>query len=211
MARRARLCYTRNMPIAGILLAAGAATRMGANKLLLAVEGESLLRRAARTGVEAGLDPLLVVVGHEAERAEAELRGLACRPVRNPAHARGMSSSLSAGIEAVPAGCPAAVILLADMPLVSAGMIRAVEARWRETGAPVVTARYGGVAAPPTLYHRSLFGELTGGEGEGRGRAVVRRHAERAAFVDWPAAALADVDVAEDWERARAGLAGGAR
>jgi molybdenum cofactor cytidylyltransferase len=194
------------MKVAGILLAAGAATRMGRNKVLLELEGESLLRRAARRAIEAGLDPVLVVVGHEAERAEAELADLRCTPVRNPEHARGISSSLSAGVGAVPADASAAVVLLADMPFVDAAGIRAVVARYRESGAPVVTARYGEVTAPPTLYDRALFPELRGGEGEGRGREVVRRHRDRAAYVDWPASALTDLDEPEDLERARARL-----
>lgn len=194
------------MKVAGILLAAGAATRMGRNKVLLELEGESLLRRAARRAIEAGLDPVLVVLGHEAARAEAELSGLRCSAVLNPEYARGISSSLSAGVGAVPPDASAAVVLLADMPFVDAAAIRAVVARYRETGAPVVTARYGEVTAPPTLYDRALFPELRGGEGEGRGREVVRRHRDRAAHVDWPASALADLDEPDDLERARARL-----
>jgi CTP:molybdopterin cytidylyltransferase MocA len=194
------------MAIAGILLAAGAATRMGRNKLLLELEGEPLLRRAARRALEAGLEPVLVVLGHEAERARAALGGLACLALVNPAWADGMNTSLSAGVLEVPAAAEAAVALLADMPFVEAAMIRAVVARWRETGAPLVASRYGAAMAPPTLYARELLPLLTGGTGEGRGRAVVQSQLERAAIVDWPAEALADLDVAEDLERARARL-----
>jgi molybdenum cofactor cytidylyltransferase len=197
------------MKVAGILLAAGAGTRMGRNKLLDPLDGETLLRRAARRALAAGLDPVLVVVGHEAERARAEIEGLGCRAVPNPDHARGIDTSLSAGIDAVPPEADAAVVLLADMPWVSADMIRAVALRHAETGAPVVASRYGDATAPPVLYARSLFAELRGGEGEGRGREVVGRHARAAAFVSWPASALADLDVPGDVERARARLSGG--
>jgi len=192
------------MPVTGIILAAGSATRMGRNKLLLDLDGEPLVRRAARRAIEAGLDPVLVVLGHDAERTRAALDGLACRAVLNPAWASGQSTSLSAGVAAVPAGADAAVVLLADMPFVDAGMIRAVVARHGETGAPLVASRYGEVTAPPTLYHRSLFAELLGGAGEGRGREVVARNRERAAWVDWPAQAVSDVDFPADLERARA-------
>jgi molybdenum cofactor cytidylyltransferase len=199
------------MDVAGILLAAGSASRMGANKLLIEVGGETLLRRAAARALAAGLDPLLVVVGHEAERAEAALAGLPVRPVRNADHARGINGSLAAGVAAVPAGAAAAVVLLADMPLVDAAMIAAVVDRWRATGAPLVTAAYGGVTAPPTLYARALFPELGVAEGEGRGREVVRRHLDRAALIPFPASALADVDAPGDLDRARSALEGGAR
>ena len=186
---------------AGIVLAAGSARRMGKNKLLLELGGESLVRRAARVAREAGLDPVLVVVGHEAEKVAAELRGLDCAVVQNARHALGMSTSLDAGVAALPAAAQSAVVLLADMPFVEPAMIEALVRRQRETGAPLVASRYGSVPAPPTLYTRSLFAELRGGEGEGRGREVVRRHAGEAAWVDWPASALADVDEPGDLER----------
>jgi molybdenum cofactor cytidylyltransferase len=192
------------MRIAGIVLAAGAATRMGRNKLLLAVGGESLVRRAARTAGEADLDPVVVVLGHEAERARAALEGVRCEVVLNPRHALGQSTSLDAGVAALPAAAKAAVVLLADMPLVTPAMIRAVVASYLESGAPIVSSRYGGVPAPPTLFARALFPELRGGEGEGRGRDVVHRHAGEVAFVEWPASSLEDVDEAGDLERARA-------
>jgi len=193
------------MRVAGVVLAAGSATRMGQNKLLLPVGEEPLVRRAVRTACAAGLAPVLVVVGPDEERVRGALAGLAFEPVPNPRHALGMSTSLDAGISAVPADSAAAVVLLADMPFVDAGTIRAVVAL-HEKGARLVTARYGGVPAPPTLYDRSFFPELRGGAGEGRGREVVRRHAGEVAFVDLPASALADVDEAKDLERARARL-----
>jgi molybdenum cofactor cytidylyltransferase len=193
------------MAIAGILLAAGAASRMGRNKLLLTFEEEPLVRRMARRALEAGLDPLIAVLGHEAPRAEEALRGLACRRVLNPFHAAGMNTSLSAGIGAVPPDCEAAVVVLADMPFVEVAMVGALLERWRETGAPVVASRYGGVVAPPTLYARALFPSLQGGTGEGRGRQVVRAQ-RQVEFVEWPSEALADLDVQADVEKARARL-----
>lgn len=187
-------------PVAGVLLAAGESTRMGSNKLLLALDGESLLRRCARRAVAAGLDPVLVVLGHEAERAERELAGLACRPVLNPAHATGQDSSLRAGIAAVPDDAAAAVILLADMPHVTEEMIAALVARYRETGAALVVSEYGGVHAPPTLYDRSLFVEILGMESGGSGRQVVGRHRGQAEVVPFPAGRIVDLDTPGDVE-----------
>jgi molybdenum cofactor cytidylyltransferase len=194
------------MSIVGIVLAAGAASRMGRNKLLLDLEGEPLLRRTTRRALEAGLDGVLVVLGHEADEARAALASLPCTPVLNPAWAEGMNTSLSAGVAALPPGSEAAVLLLADMPFVDSSMIRAVVDRWRETGAPVVASRYGAVPAPPTLYARVLFEALQGGAGDGRGRQVVKAQGDRALFVDWPPSALADLDEPEDVERARSAL-----
>ena len=83
--------------VAGVLLAAGASTRMGSNKLLFQLEGESLLRRAARTALEAGLAPVVVVLGHQAERCEEELCGLDCRPAGPAAPPRGSSPGRGRG------------------------------------------------------------------------------------------------------------------
>src|SRR5262245_4447156 len=148
---------TASAEIAGVLLAAGMSTRMGQNKLFLSLgEGETVLGRAVATAVAAGLDPLLVVVGHEAERVRAALRGTPAQAVFNPDYARGQNTSLRAGIAAVPDRVAAAVVLLADMPLVDADMVRTLVARWREGGARLAISRYGDVVAPPTVYGAAL-------------------------------------------------------
>jgi molybdenum cofactor cytidylyltransferase len=171
---------------------------MGENKLLLRVDGETLLRRVVSRALAANLSPVLVVVGHEREKAERELEGLPVRAVFNPRHAAGQHTSFQAGIAAVPDGAGAAVVLLADMPRVTAPMIEALVERWQETKAPLVVSDYGGVHAPPTLYGRSLFEEIVGQPGEGCGRAVIRRHRDEAAALTWPADDLADIDVPAD-------------
>jgi len=193
--------------VAGIVLAAGSSTRMGRNKMLLELGRQPLVRRAVTAALDAGLSPVLVVVGHEAERVQEAVAGLDCRPVLNPDHAQGVRVSLQTGVRALPEGVAAAVVLLADMPFVTAAMVRAVADRYRAGGAPLVVSEYGDVNAPPTLYDRALFPELLAMSGEGCGKQVVRRHREEAAVVPWPEAALADVDVPEDYERIGAELA----
>ncbi len=178
----------------------------GPNKLLLDLGGESLLCRAAGRAVAAGLDPLIVVLGHELDRAEREIAGMAesVRIVVNAEHALGINGSLRQGIAAVPDGASAAVVLLADMPFVTAEMIREVVSRYRGSRpeSSLVVSEYGGIPAPPTLYGRSLFAEIASlEEGEGGGRLVINRHRSEALTVEWPADLLRDVDVDEDWKR----------
>lgn len=187
--------------VAGVVLAAGASTRFGRNKLLLTLDGESLARRAANAALAAGLRPVVVVLGHDAERVGDELMGLGVRAVVNSNHARGMNSSLAAGIAALPEEAEAAVVQLADMPRVTAEMVARLVTVFRETRAPLVASDYGGVHAPPTLYARALFPELGGPEGDGCGKRVVRRYENEVVRVAFPAEALADVDRVEDWER----------
>jgi molybdenum cofactor cytidylyltransferase len=182
---------------------------MGRNKLLFDLGGEPVVRRGVRTALQAGLDPLVVVLGHEADAVRAALASLPCRFVVNPAHADGMNSSVSAGFAALPSDVAAGVVVLSDMPLVSAEMIAALVERYRTGDALLVFSEYDGVQAPPTLFDRSLFGELAGPEGKGCGKRMRRRHPDAASIVAWPAEALADLDVPEDYARVKARLAAG--
>lgn len=192
--------------MAGIVLAAGLSRRMGENKLLVRLGGETVLRRAVRTARAAGLDPICVVVGEESERLLTELRGLPVVPVVNPEPKRGMSRSLREGVAALPDDVAGAAVLLADMPFVTAAMVRAVIEADRD--APMAAASYEGVVAPPYFYRRALFAELLELDGDGCGKRVYKRHQAEAAVVSLPAAALADLDVPADVERARELLGG---
>ena len=187
--------------LGAVLLAAGTSSRMGQNKLLLEIGGTTLVARAVRTAA-AGLDPILVVLGHEADRTARELSGLPCVPVLNPEYGQGQASSLRTGFAALPDDVAGAVVMLADMPFVTADMIRALLL----PDAPLVISTYDGVVAPPTLYRRALFPELRALSGEGCGKQVIRRHRDQSVELAWPAAALRDVDVAADLDRARAEL-----
>jgi molybdenum cofactor cytidylyltransferase len=196
----------RTGPVAGILLAAGTSSRMGSNKLLFELQGESVLRGAARRALAGGLTPLIVVLGHQAETAAAELAGLPCRTVVNPDYEQGITSSLRTGILALPAEAAATVVMLADMPFVTAEMIAALVSRYRTTPAPLVISDYAGVNAPPMLYDRALFEELLAMAESGCGKQVVKRHRHEAEILAWPESALADLDVPEDYARARRDL-----
>lgn len=199
----------RTGPVAGVMLAAGASTRMGRNKLFFELEGETVLRRAVGRAAAAGLEPVVVVLGHEADRARQELTAVSCRTVVNPDYERGVNLSLRTGIAALPAEASAVVVMLADMPFVTTSMLATLVERYRNGTAPLIVSDYAGVNAPPMLYDRVLFPELQTMEGEGCGKQVVRRHRSEAVAVPWPAAALTDLDVPDDYQRVKAQLAAG--
>lgn len=191
-------------PVAGVLLAAGTSSRMGRDKLTVEIGDESLLRRAAKRALDAGLAPLVVVLGAGRDDHTRELDGLDVVVVENEEPERGKSRSVKLGIEAVPDNAAAGVVMLADMPLVTSEMIATLVERYREGRAPIVASRYGDVHAPPILYDRAKFGELLAMQGRGCGKAVVKANADRVEAVDWPEEALTDVDRPEDLARARA-------
>jgi molybdenum cofactor cytidylyltransferase len=178
---------------------------MGRNKLLLDVGGEPLVRRCVQVALAAQLDPVLVVLGHEADAVRGALASLPCRFVMNPRHADGMNGSVCAGIAALPLDVGATIVLLADMPFVDVNMISTLMAQ-RRGGAALVLSEYNGVVAPPTLVDRSLFADMASEAGRGCAKRLRRRHPNRSATVKWSAAALADLDLAEDYERVKARL-----
>jgi len=183
--------------VAGVVLAAGTSSRMGENKLLLRLGGQSVLRRAVLTAATAGLDPVLVVLGHEADRTRAEVQDLPCTPVLNPRYAEGPHTSLRAGAAALPESCAAAVVLLADMPRVSPAMVERLVALHR-SGARLVVSHYEGVDAPPVLYDQTFFEELGALEDPASGKALLARHASELVRVSFPRHTLVDLDVPDD-------------
>lgn len=173
---------------------------MGANKMLLELGGEPLVRRAARRAHEAALSPVVVVTGFEPDRVRGALAGIECVFATNPDYTGSTSGSLHAALRELPADADAVMVMLADMVHVSSEMLRALVALANESGAPLVVSRYGDVKAPPLLFRRALFAELLAWHGEGCGKEVVRTHAAEAAYAEWPEAALADVDTPDDWK-----------
>jgi molybdenum cofactor cytidylyltransferase len=174
---------------------------MGRNKLLLPVDGQPMVRRAAKRAIEAGLSPVVVVLGHEAENVRAALAGLDVRFVTSPAPTGPTSVSLHEGLRALGPEVGATVVMLADMVHVTATMLRSLVESSRAAGAPLEVSRYGDVLAPPLLFTRALWPELLAWEGEGCGKAVVRAHEHEARKHDWPASALQDIDTPDDYEQ----------
>jgi molybdenum cofactor cytidylyltransferase len=192
--------------IAGIVLAAGLGTRMGRNKMLINLDGRSVVRRAVETATAARLSPVLVVMGHEHDRVQADLNGLLYLKVINPDYALGMNTSLRAGIAAVPDSCAAALLMLADMPLVDARMLTDLCEAFRSKQSPLVVSTYDQVVAPPIVYGRELFAELLALRAEDCGKRVVKAHRDEALELAWPASALTDLDQPGDVDRVLAEL-----
>ena len=162
--------------VAGILLAAGASTRLGQPKQLLPYRGQTLLRRAAETGLAAGLAPLVVVIGPDPEAMRQELSGLPVQIVENPCYLEGQSTSMRAGLAALPPTTNAVVMLLVDLPAVDASVVRELVDAWGASGWPIVRPTYKGLSGNPVLFEARFFPELAATEGDEGGRAVLRAH-----------------------------------
>ena len=192
--------------VPAVLLAAGASRRLGRAKQLETLEGEPLVRRAARAALGAGCEPVVVVLGAEAEAVAAALDGLALTLVRNEAWEEGMASSLGAGLAALGDAAPearGALLLLADQPAVDAALLRRLLARFEESGARrIVACAYGGGRGAPAVFPRTLFSELAALRGDRGAKPVLEAHRAEVLEVSFPEGEL-DVDTPADLARAR--------
>jgi molybdenum cofactor cytidylyltransferase len=195
--------------IAGLVLAAGRSTRMGGpNKLLEEINGRPLVRIATEQLIASQAKPIIVVTGHQHERVERALSGLPVTFVHNADFAEGLSTSLKAGINAVPAEADGAVVTLGDMPQVSAKLIdRLITAFDPERGALVVVPTFDGKRGNPVLWSRRFFSDLMTIDGDVGARHLIGSYPEAVTEVPVEdAAALTDVDTPEALIAVRAAM-----
>ncbi len=190
--------------VSAILLAAGAGSRFGGGKLLAGFEGRPLIEHTLLMLRDAPVDETVVVVGGDAARLREICEPYGARIIENPDWASGQSTSVRAGLRAMGRDVRAAVVLLADQPLVRAGAVERLVAAF-EGGAGVAVATYGGKRRNPVLFSRrvwpDLISELSGDEGA---RAVLRRRPELVVEVDCDGVGdPVDVDTEEDLRRLR--------
>jgi molybdenum cofactor cytidylyltransferase len=179
---------------------------MGRPKPLLPLPGgETFVSRIVRSFLEAGVDDVVVVLGHEADAVAAKLieSGVAARFVINAAYATGQLSSVLRGLNAIDRpGVRAMLLTLVDVPLVSPATIRAVIDRYKATQAPIVRPVRGDEHGHPVLIDRSLFGLLRVADQAAGAKPVVRDHVSVAGdvVVD-DDGAFFDIDTPAAYER----------
>jgi len=189
--------------IAGLILAAGESSRMGTPKATLAYRGHTFLELIVQTLREGGLERIVVVLGHQAEDIQQQVKLEAAQVVVNPDYRSGQTSSLQAGLRALIADDLEAVLLcLVDHPAVSAETVRRIVATFRQRGAPVVIPTYQGRRGHPALIGRQLFEELLGLAGDAGADSVVRRYHPATQFVAVEDEGIVmDVDDPESYQR----------
>ncbi|MGD9914351.1 MAG: NTP transferase domain-containing protein [Rhizobiaceae bacterium] len=178
-----------------VVLAAGRSSRMGgANKLLALFDGEPLVRRTAARALASRAAGVTVVTGHQAERVAEALAGLDVRIVHNSDFGSGLAGSLRAGVAAVPEAADGMLVLLGDMPEVTAEHIDRLIAAFAESeGNGIVRATHAGRRGNPVILPRRLFAALMTLEGDAGARTLIE--AEGAAVIDIEIGQGATVDV----------------
>lgn len=198
----------RTGAVAGVLLAAGTSSRFGdANKLLASVDGDPLVRRAARTLVEADVSSRIAVVGYEAERVRAALDGLGFDVVHNPAYDRGQATSVRTGVEALDEGASddvaGAVFALGDMPFVEPATVDALVETYRAGEGAALAAAYDGRRGNPVVFDDRYFDALADVSGDVGGREILLSGDASVLVETGDPGVCADIDTRDDLDADR--------
>lgn len=159
--------------LAGIVLAAGGASRFGGPKQLARLGGVSLVRRAARLALGCCPAGVVVVTGAWAGEVEAELAGLPVRHFRNLAWTTGLAGSLRCGLDALPPEALASLILLCDQPLIDEADLRALSGAWTAAPGRVAAAAYAGATGVPAIFPTAYWGWLRALTGDHGARSLI--------------------------------------
>ena len=192
--------------VAAIILAAGRGVRFGPDpKLLALLDGKPLVRHVAEAAVRSAAKPIIAVTGYKADDVESAIDALPIQIIRNSLFAEGLSSSLKAGFAASPPEAGAVIVLLGDMPFITANLIDELVSAWQSTGRPAALIPISdGRRGNPVVLSRMLEAavrELSGDAGAGR---ILRNHP---GVVEWPVesqAILQDIDTHDALRRLQA-------
>lgn len=196
--------------IPALLLAAGISRRMGQPKQLLEWQGQPLVRHVAGNVLAAqSVERLVVVIGAVADEVRTALAGLGPRLTiaENPDYASGQASSLRVGLAALPTASAAVLVVLADQPLVTPGLIDHLIAAYRaQPAALALVPTYQGQRGTPTILGCGLFAELRELQGDVGARVVLHRHPDAVCrvAVDDPAVVV-DLDTPDAYQKNRNG------
>jgi len=188
--------------ISGIILAAGAAERMGRQKLLLDLRGKPILQWVLEAALSSELDEVVCVV-REANDIEKgiSLKDDKLRWVTNEKASEGQNTSVIAGLKAISPQSEAALFLVGDQPLLKRDLIDGLIDLFRKTAALIVAPTFQGQTRNPVLFRKDLFPEFLELTGDRGGRGLIEKYKEKTALLEWKdGAPFLDVDTREDYE-----------
>ena len=192
--------------VAGIILAAGASSRMGTLKQLLPVDGVPLVARVTLHALSSGLEYVVVVLGCRSGEIRKELTKYCEHPklsiIENNRWEQGISSSIIAGLSVVEKRFDHAMIILGDMPNVPSGVIDLLIHRYLESGACIGAVAGGNCRCHPVVFGREMYFHLHTLRGDVGGRALFDAFSQRVCLVtpDAPYDSR-DIDTPEDYNR----------
>jgi len=155
-----------------IILAAGASSRMGREKLLLKINDKTILQTTLEQVMNSGIEDIVVVVKPDLSRSET-IATMGCKVVENLAYQKGLSSSLKLGLKAVDNNTQGVILALGDQPTVPKEVYRALIDRYSENLKPATVPVYKGKRGNPVLFDRKIWPALTSLKGDTGGRQII--------------------------------------
>jgi len=190
--------------IAALVPAAGYSSRMGKFKPLLPLGRSTVIQEAVERFRRAGVDDVRVIIGHRAEEIAPALEKLGVRKIFNPDYAKGMLSSILAGLKSLEPQIDAVFLLPADIPMVKPGTINVVAVEYRRSGAGIVYPCFEGLRGHPPLISKKLIEDLPG-DCAGGLSAYLGRYEEQSVDLDVAdQSILMDCDTHEDYRKLQA-------
>ena len=185
-----------------VVLAAGASVRLGKPKQLLQYEGKSLLQHVLDAAVNSDANPVIVVLGANADLVATEIDKSKVHVIKNSEWEEGMASSLRIGLKTLQKIFPSAegvIFMVCDQPHVSAELLNDLINTHLGSCKPIVTCNYGETIGPPAFFHKSLFAELMKLKGDAGAKKVIQQHGDKVATVLFTKGKI-DIDTKEDYE-----------
>jgi molybdenum cofactor cytidylyltransferase len=189
-----------NPSIAIIILAAGESNRMRIPKQLLPFKGKNMLQHAIDEAVASKADPVFVVLGANAERIKRVLRTSRAQWLMNPDWLEGISSSIHAGVKALPATVGSAIISLCDQPYASVQTFNDLIEAHQTKGKSIVACEYEGTAGTPALFSRKYFDQLLMLRGDRGAKKIILENDKDVARIPFDKGAI-DIDTARDYQQ----------
>ena len=188
--------------ISGLVLGAGASSRLGEPKQLLPYKGNTLLGWVISQAEAASeLDEVIVVLGRAAEEIRRRVSFGSAKVVENPVFGEGCSSSYRAGIAALNPESDAIMIILGDQPGVGPDILDRAALTWRQGDREILLSSYSGKQGHPMIFSRPLFDQLANLRGDKAAWKLVDANREMVGEVSFASDFPADIDTWEDFQR----------
>lgn len=164
--------------IAAVILSAGESSRMGRPKALLPIDGQTFIEKIVKALREAGLQNIIVILGHDAEAMRQKITHLPVTILVNPEYRKGQLSSLRVAIRHLLANdrCSGLLVHLVDHPYIDAALVNLLIEGLEDSGKLIAVPRFRGKRGHPVIFARSLFNELLNAPEDQGAKAVVNAH-----------------------------------
>ena len=186
-----------------VLLAAGASVRLGRPKQLLHFRGQSLLKYSIQNALASNAQPVVVVLGANANGLQKETTESGIHVVVNEEWQEGMSSSIRRGIETISELGPeveGVILMVCDQPYVTTNLLNELITVHEKSGKQIVACSYGDTFGPPAFFHHSLFDELLRLKGDIGARSIVQQHTNMVEVIPFAEGTI-DIDTEADYEK----------